>query len=73
MSAPKPRIRSQASSQFWTGPSQMIGVPPTKRMSPVKTTLASGQVDEDVAGGVGGADLDQLHRSPADLERRACR
>ena len=40
--APRARIRSQARSQLANGPAQTMGVPPMNRMSPVKTTPASG-------------------------------
>ena len=35
-------MRSHAATQFDNGPAQMIGVPPMKRMSPVKIVFADG-------------------------------
>ena len=48
-----PSIRSQAATQFDSGPAHTIGVPPMKRMSPVKIVRASGTMHEDVAAWCG--------------------
>src|SRR4029453_17789358 len=41
--ASRARIRSQAAIQLETGPSHTMGVPSTKRMSPVKTARSPGR------------------------------
>ena len=62
VSTSMPSIRSQAATQFASGPAHTIGVPPMNRMSPVKIVAGVGHVDERVARGVRRADLDQLDR-----------